>query len=61
MHNPWTQTIVWGRPGEGWERGGGVNGRKGNICTTLNNKDKNYINVFGTVLVLLIGLFYGII
>lgn len=27
LHNPWTQTMAWGRPGVGWRLGG--EGKKG--------------------------------
>lgn len=38
--NPWTQTVVWVRPGDSgagrWESVGG----KGDICNAFNNQDK---------------------
>lgn len=32
MHNPWTQTTVWGKPG--WDG----EGKMGDICNIVNNK-----------------------
>lgn len=43
MDNPWTQTSVWGRPGEwGQELGGSGQrgGVKGNTCNSVNNNNK---------------------
>lgn len=40
MHNPWTQTIVWGRP-RGWGQGGRrQRGRKWGKCVIVKNNYK---------------------
>ena len=43
MYNPWTQTTVWrwpeGKGSRGWEEGGKV-GKIGDICNSVNNKNK---------------------
>ena len=46
MHSPWTQTTEWwrpaeGGPGAGWQ--GGKEGKMGDICNSVNNKN-NFLN-----------------